>query len=402
MPDLDNKELLGRLLRSTIGVISRRTSDTYANLVIGTAISSLKEKYRFLEYVNIKKTQFKEVFDVVEINDAINFIEFKEIAEAMKDFIGMITNKMGKNAGFYFIREIKEDIPFDYEKQLTNSGFDLDYLQLQFLTDVKDNYKFKIENVDIVKNIMKSLFEILESMVNRDFAFNTINELVGRLGTKYDTFTFVKVNDVRAIKNVDIVTVYDNINSLEDSEVGAAIQKIIQEIDNNLEEKGGFNFLEKIKTSLTSDYNFRIKEMGVNLEVIKLKKILVVKHVLKALADILSEYSTESYAIMLIHSGLKKYSEKYSFLNGIKIDAMHFSEGIDSIIVPQEIENVRESELGRSLQKIVENISTSLGEDAGEHFIDKFKNRLGKAYLLRIEEMGVNLHMIELKRSMTW
>jgi len=68
----------------------------------------------------------------------------------------------------------------------------------------------------------------------------------------------------------------------------------------------------------------------------------------------------------------------------------------------KEKEKVKESDLGRALQKLIENISTSLGEDAGEHFMDIFKKQLGKAYLLRIEEMGVNLHMIELKRTMSW
>jgi len=50
----------------------------------------------------------------------------------------------------------------------------------------------------------------------------------------------------------------------------------------------------------------------------------------------------------------------------------------------------------------VEDLTISLGEEAGENFIEIFKKRLGKAYVLRIEEMGVNLHMIELKRNLTW
>jgi hypothetical protein len=61
---------------------------------------------------------------------------------------------------------------------------------------------------------------------------------------------------------------------------------------------------------------------------------------------------------------------------------------------------VRASELGRGLQRVIEEISTSLGENAGKYFVDKFKRRLGHALFLRIEELGVNLHMIELKRNL--
>ncbi len=44
----------------------------------------------------------------------------------------------------------------------------------------------------------------------------------------------------------------------------------------------------------------------------------------------------------------------------------------------------------------------SLGENAGRNFINRLKKRLGKAYLLRIEEMGINLYMIELRHNLMW
>jgi hypothetical protein len=63
---------------------------------------------------------------------------------------------------------------------------------------------------------------------------------------------------------------------------------------------------------------------------------------------------------------------------------------------------VRESELGRGLQKIMESLIKSLGDEAGHNFVEKFKKRLGKAYILRIEEIGVNLHMMELRQNLFW
>jgi len=99
---------------------------------------------------------------------------------------------------------------------------------------------------------------------------------------------------------------------------------------------------------------------------------------------------------------LRKFEDRYEYLEKIKIDGTRFSESFDAIIVPQEIDSIRASELGRGIRRIMEDIIGSLGEEAGSQFITKFKKRLGKAYLLRIEEIGVNLHLIELKQNLRW
>ena len=51
MPQKANKDILGIILRSTIDVIGRRTSEAYANVIISNALNELKEKYNFLQYI---------------------------------------------------------------------------------------------------------------------------------------------------------------------------------------------------------------------------------------------------------------------------------------------------------------------------------------------------------------
>ena len=110
MPQLENKDILGIILRSTIGVISRRTSEAYANIIISNAIKELEEKYSFLQYIEIRGKQYNEMYDVVSIKQDINNFEIKEVSEAAKFFIQKIIREMGKNVGYYFLREIKEDL----------------------------------------------------------------------------------------------------------------------------------------------------------------------------------------------------------------------------------------------------------------------------------------------------
>lgn len=397
---VQNKELFGKILRSVIGIISRRTSDAYANVIIGDAIISLRNKYVFLNHVKILGASSKEIFDIVEINDEINNVDVKEIGKASKDFIQLIIKVMGKSAGYYFIREIREDLPYDYENKIQKMGLDLDYLQLEFVKNVKQKPNDKVPNSEAVKHIFTILFEILDADFGRDFAFKNLHDSILRLTTSHDSLSYVKINDARSIQNVDIVTVSNEIDLLDSSKVGSAVQQAIQEINNCLDDKDGFNFVEKLKNKINPDYSLKLRDMGLDLSVIKLKQELLVKQVLNVLVDILSDSSTPSYAVMLVNSTLKNFEVKFDFFKNIKIDGVKFSQGIEAIDISSDVDSVSPSELGRGLQRFIEQISMNLGETAGKYFFDKFKKRMGHAYLLRMEEIGVNLHMIELRRNL--
>ena len=79
---------------------------------------------------------------------------------------------------------------------------------------------------------------------------------------------------------------------------------------------------------------------------------------------------------------------------------MRYSDGIDAMSVFAYIDAVSHPDLGKAIQKLIEKVMMSLGENAGKDFVKKFKEHLGNAYILKIEEMGVNLHMIELRQNL--
>jgi len=406
MPHLTNKEFLGLILKSTIGIIGRRTSEPYAYLVIETLLNDLKRRYDFLRYVKIQKKLITEDFNVVDIDDNIENIGNGSdvIGGFLRDFMINLADRMGKNAGFYFIREIKEDLPFQYEQKIKDMGVDLDLIQAEFILEFKSSFKFSLTNYDVLKNIFTLFFELLESKAGRNFAYETLIELVGRLSTQYESLRYIKINDVRSIQNVEIVSVDKSVNTIDPKQIGTTIQKIVQEIINEvstaLHDENSFNIINDLKNRINADYIFKLEEMGVNFEVIKLKQIVLVKKVIKTLIDILSESSTESYTVLILKNILEKFKEKFSFFNFIKIEDIHVSDTSDSIIISNEIESISPSDLGRGMQQLIEKVSTALGEEAGRYFLDTFKKRLGKAYILRMEEMGVNLHMIELRRTL--
>jgi hypothetical protein len=402
MPQIDNKELIGCLLRSSIGVIGRRTSEAYANVVIGNAIKELISKYEFLKYINIIGTQYNEVFDLVKINDEINNINQMDVGRAATGVMKYITQTMGKNAGYYFIKEIKEDLPTNYELALNKIGLDFDFLQTEFITNMKESFKYSLNNYDMLKYMLSLSFEILNKQIGRDSSYVLLSEFVERLSIEHPVLKYVKINDIRSVQGIDILTINQDVNNEDKQTVGSSIQKVMQEFNTYFEEKGSFSFIDKLKDNLSADYLYKLEEFGVNLDIIRLSQGLIVKNVLRALVGVLSDYSTQSYAVLMVNNAIANFYDRFVFTKGIKIDSLKFSDGTDGIELPEDVNSIRASELGRALQKIIENISKSLGEDAGKHFVEKFKKYLGKAYVLRIEELGVNLHMIELKQNLTW
>lgn len=400
MPRLENSELIGTIVRAATFVLSRRTSETYANVVVGNAIKELSEKYNFLNKVKIKGTKYSELAEDLIIDSDIKNIESKEVGKATKDFIEKIINMMGKDAGYYFIKEIKEDLPHEYEQSIKEYDIDFDFLQSQFITNVRLTSRASIKNSDVLGYSIRVIFDILDRELGKNTSFLTISELIERLNTVYDVFKHVTVNDIRVMQGVSIVSIDPQVDSMDPIDIGNSIQKIVQEIHNQLGEKTGYSFITKFKNYFNNEYLSNLQEMGVNLDIIELKIDIVIKNVLKTLVNVISDSSKPEHSIMLVDSTLRKYETKYSCLKHINIDNKLFLEGKDGILISSEIESAKGYEIGRAIHSVIEDIAGSLGKDAGLVFIQNFKRRLGKALTLRIEKLGVNLHMLELKQSL--
>lgn len=399
MQRIENEYLIGRMFRSVIDVVSRRTSGGYATVIIGNIIKELEKNYDFLKYVEIKSTQYAEAVDVVDIKADLSDVDIKVTIRALKDFIHMLIAVMGKQAGYFLIREIKEGLPYEYERTIKDLGIDLEMMQLQYLAERQKTYHLDIENADIIHYVFKVLFDILNRDTGRNFAISTMTNLVERHRTTHELLEYVEINDIRTTQGVDVVSVMPVVNTVNQEEIGEPIQTIIQEVNKALKEKGGYAFVDKLKKELTAEYVYILEQLGVDLHGTSVRQDLILKHVLMALIDVLREATSQSYAVFSVDTMLKKLDERYGYMKYVKIDSTRYSDGIDAVSVPSSIEEVSPIELARAIQKLVERATFSLGEEAGKEFIDRFKEQLGKAYLNKIEQMGVNLHIVQLRRD---
>ena len=208
----------------------------------------------------------------------------------------------------------------------------------------------------------------------------------------------VTIIDIRYSLGANEINVEQDINKLAPTDVGKAIEDIIVGVQKSLEEKGISPFIGEFKRQLTSDYRLKLEKMGVNPKINQVRHSSVFEHVLRALVDVLSQASTQRYAVFAMNSFLRKVDATYDFLKNIKVNPVESNELCD-ISIMTNLDEISETDIRRAIQKLLEEIAISLGEELGEKFIEKFKNSLEKSYLLRIEEMGVNLHLIQLRQE---
>lgn len=402
MPEFEKKTLVKSLIQTIIDIISRRTSESYAAVMMNSVFRNLNDEYVFLKDIEIKNPQFNEIFEIVNIKSDLDYVNINQISSFSVDLLKDISDKLGKDAGYFFIREIKETIPSVHLSVFKQIGVDFDLMQLEFYTSRSARYMQNIQNSDVFLHVFKALFDVLDAGKGRDFAFLTINEMINRFSTKYNILDTIIINDIRTVSNIDIISVPSDLNSAKDDEVGEVIQKIIQEINNYLSEKGSFNFIEKLQLRIGNNYAAKLVDMGVNLKAIQLKQEPIVKMIIKSLLDVLSDVSSQSYAVLTFDDALKELRGEYGSLKYITVDSKRYSDGINAVSISSDIEFASRSEVGRGIHKLIEKIVLMLGDAAGMNFLDKLKKRIGKAYLLKIEEMGVNLYMIELKQSLLW
>ncbi len=397
--ELEKSDVINRLLQSIVKVISRRSSEDYALVMVGNTIKKLQDKYDFLNYIDIKATRYSEIENIVTIDSSINTVEPEEIGKAIQEIVGIIVTAMGKNAGFFFIKEVKNKIGPNYGLIIRDMGVDFDFMQFSFEVDKKQTRKLTIENSDVFRRVLKTLIILIEKENGKSNAISIINKIIQEYSIKYDFMKNVTIINIRYTLGANEINVGQEIDKLEPTHIGKAIEDIIVGVHRSLEDRGKPLPIDEFKRQLTSDYRTKLEEMGVNLKKKQFGHSLVYKNVINALITVLSQASTQRYAVFALNSFLKKIDTNYDFLKHIKIIPVESNE-LCNVSIMINLDEISETDIRRSIQKLLEEIIDSLGEDMGKRFINEFKNCLEKSCLSQIEEMGVNLHMLQLRQEL--
>jgi len=398
---LNTADVTRQFLQSIIGIIGRKTSEEYAAVTIRNLIKKLQPNYPFLQDIEIKNTRSLELESNVTVRDSLNTIQPKEVGMALKEIEKIIMKTMGKNAGYFFIRETQEKIGIDYDMILVKTmDVDLTLMQSTYIVEKKSIPLLHIEKSDVMRRFLKALMEALEKQTSKTFAIGLTAQRVEALRQQYTFLEYVSVNDIRYSLGSEEVAVKPEINNVDPQELGKAIGSILYDTDTALTDLGRNSVADDLRANLTLEYRAKLKEIGVTINAHGLGYSAIFKQVIKALIDILSKTSTENNAIFTVNSLLRKMDSTYEFLKYVKVDSATGQGEPYHIMITGNIDSINETYARRAIQQLIEKIIESLEEKVRKEFIQQFKNSLEKKYLLKIEEMGVNFHMIELRQEM--
>jgi len=398
---LDTAEVTRQFIQIIIEIIGRKTSEEYAAVAVRNLLKKLQPTYPFLKHIVIKNTRLLELERCVAVRNELNSINQKQVGNALKELVKTIMKSLGKTAGYFFIKETREKIGIDYDAMLMKSmGVDLTIMQSSYIIEKKSIDSLKIEKSDVVRRFLKALIEIMEKQTSKTFAIRFISQCIDTLRQHYPFLAYITVNDIRYTLGSEEVIVQQEINLIDSMDLGRAIESLLHETDNALEELGRNSIVGDLKTHLTAEYLEKLEEMGVTIAVFTVGYNAIFKEIIKTLIEVIGKISTERYAIVSVNSFLRKIDRTYPFLQQVKVEPTKNQDELYQITIANNIEAVSETEARRAIQHLLEIIMGALGKDSRDEFLQKFKDSLEKKYLSKIEEIGVNFHMIELHQEM--
>ena len=132
MPEVENSEVVKHVLRTLMDISRRKTTAGHAIFVMDSLMKKLEKKYDFLKNIEIKDTRYMEVYDPVTVMIDIDSVKSHELGEAIRDIIMTMNNDLGKDAGHFFIKEVRNNIEDEYHSTIEEMGVDLGLMQLEF------------------------------------------------------------------------------------------------------------------------------------------------------------------------------------------------------------------------------------------------------------------------------
>ncbi|MFO7677919.1 MAG: hypothetical protein R6V50_06030 [Thermoplasmatota archaeon] len=389
-------DIVNNLLTSIVQVIGRRSSEDYGLVMLENVIKKLQQSYDFLNYIEVNSNQFNEMKKTIIVDPLINNVPVEDLRKSLQEILKQIVVLMGNNAGFFFIKEINQTLGYKYRVPIRQFGIDLDYLQINIEVEKKQKKIPTIDYSNLFHRVLKTLLSIMDDEIGREEAVHILKKILNKFQNKYDFFKDISYIDLRYTFGENEISIDQNINTKQPVILGQSIEDIITEVYRSLAEYGKFFDRNHFFRQLTGEYRQKLEELGVTLNKSHIRNTLLFTKIIDSLISVISHSHTKKNAALMMNSFLRALDQTYDFLKNVTVQTDEHNQHFD-IHISETLDDVSETNMRRSIQKIIEKIMANLGEDEKNKFIDEFTQALDKNSLLRMEEIGVNLHIIQLR-----
>jgi len=143
---IENSDIMKHTLASLLNIASSKTSVDYARSSVKNVLQDLKSNYDFLKYVNIKTLrQIENNIDAIDVESDMDCIRPKEVGRAIQELIDVLKIHLGEKAGYFFIKEFREDLGDEYHTYIRDLGVNLRIAELQEEIGKIDVGQYKIQ-----------------------------------------------------------------------------------------------------------------------------------------------------------------------------------------------------------------------------------------------------------------
>ena len=129
--EINNSEIMYKTLTTLIDISSRKTTLGKALFTVDTIIRKLENKYSFLKYVEIIDTRFTENAKTISILSDLDSIPEDEVGIALQTIVMQTNKSLGRESGYFFIKELSQKLGVDYQTRMREIGIDFSLMQLE-------------------------------------------------------------------------------------------------------------------------------------------------------------------------------------------------------------------------------------------------------------------------------
>jgi len=130
---IENSKVMNNVLNTLLTISRRKDTDIDIVLTMNSLVKKLEGKYSFLKHVEIDDTRFFEAGDSITVMSDLDAVPSTEVGKAIHDIIFSMIESLGKDAGFYFIKEIGHRIGDEYNKTIRDDmDVNLSLMQLEW------------------------------------------------------------------------------------------------------------------------------------------------------------------------------------------------------------------------------------------------------------------------------
>jgi hypothetical protein len=130
---IENSEVMRNVLTTLLKISRRKDTDINIVSTLDSLVKKLEGKYSFLKHVEINDRRFFEVDDSITVMSDLDSVSSMEMGKAIHDIIFSMIELLGRDAGFYFIKEVCHRVGEDcYTTIRDDMGVNMNLMQMEW------------------------------------------------------------------------------------------------------------------------------------------------------------------------------------------------------------------------------------------------------------------------------